>query len=102
MYMSFTREQASEVILRRIALITCAALVVIYAYLASASVFHAITERSMGNMIDEKRTGLARLEQEYFLLSKHITPDSASFLGLTKVRDKYFVSRERRVAAGEF
>jgi hypothetical protein len=100
MHMSFTREQKNEVFLRHTALVLCALFAFIYIYLASMSVFHAIVERSVVNSIEEKRSQLAALEHDYFLLSKQINPDAAARVGLQKAENRHFVSRSVRVAAG--
>jgi len=91
---SFTREGTNEVFLRRTLFILCGMLVVAYVYLASASVFHAIQERSAERSIEEKRTQLAKLEQAYFLLSRQVTLDTAGAYGLSKVGEKHFVNQD--------
>jgi hypothetical protein len=92
-YMGLSREHVGEVLLRRFAIATCILLTFIYIYFASASVFHAVVQKTTDGQIEESRTELAQLEREFFILSKKVDLKIASNLGLIRAQNKQFITR---------
>lgn len=93
LYVSLTREHPAEVLMRRTAGFVCVALIFAYIYFASASVFHAVMQRTAEGLIEGERTELAHLEKEYFSLSKRVDQRMAFDFGLTTAEEKHFVNR---------
>lgn len=82
---------------RRGGIILCGALIIAYIYFASASVFHAIMQRTAEGNIETARTELATLEKNYFSLSKHVDQNAAAGLNLVKASQKSFAERSVHV-----
>ncbi|MBI2048352.1 MAG: hypothetical protein HYT30_00270 [Parcubacteria group bacterium] len=101
-YVSLTREHPAEFYARRGMIFACTALLMVYVYFASASVFHAVAARSVASVSENERTELAHLEKEYFTLSKNIDMRRAGEFGLVKASDKHFVSRTVHVGLATY
>lgn len=97
LYVSLTREHPAEIFMRRTAGLLCVGLIFAYIYFASASVFHAVMQRTAEGMIESERTELAHFEKEYFALGKRVDQGAASDLGLIKAQNKHFVTRAAHV-----
>jgi len=83
--------------MRRASGIVCIGLIFAYIYFASASVFHAVMQRTAEGLIEGERTELAHLEKEYFALGKRVDQRVALDFGLIKVQNKHFVNRSAHV-----
>lgn len=87
------REHPAEIVVRRGLVLMTVAFLLCYAYLAGASVFHAVVQRSAGTQAEHVKTTLAGLEREYFVLSKSVDPSLGSSIGLSRAASKSFVER---------
>jgi len=96
-YIGLSREHVGEILLRRGAIALCVLLTFSYIYFASASVFHAVVQKTTEGQVEEAHTELAQLEREYFILSEQVDLKTASGLGLVRAQDKQFITRAVRV-----
>ena len=73
-----------------IALVVC---VCSYLYFIGLSIMNLVANREAVAQSDALKSEVASLEQEYFALSKAVTPDDAASLGLAKPVKTTFVRR---------
>lgn len=79
-----------------LALFLCIAL---YGYFVSLSIMNVIANREASVESERLRSTVVALEQEYFNLSKSITADLATDVGLTDTTETEFVRRPNGMAA---
>lgn len=78
------------------ALIGC---VFAYGYFVSLSIMNVVTHKEAIVESDRLQSDVSVLEEEYFTLSKEVTPEMAERLGLTSVSDTSFVRRPGAVGS---
>lgn len=73
-----------------LALVGC---VFAYGYFVSLSIMNVVTHKEAIAESDRLRSEVGMLEEEYFTLSKEISPEMAGRLGLTNTSDTSFIRR---------
>lgn len=75
--------------------------VVGYAYFVSLSIINVITHKEAIAESERLQSEVGMLEQEYFELSKKISPALAADLGMTQTSDTAFVRRPGTVGSAQ-
>jgi len=70
-----------------------------YAYLVSFSIMNVIAHKEAIAKSEKLQSAVGGLEEEYFALSKEVTPEMAGRLGLTGVSKTSFVRRPGAVGS---
>lgn len=85
---------AFAILVGALALLICA-----YFYFVIASVFNVIGERQADAEASGLQGTIASLEEQYFALSQALTPEEASDLGLTPVKETSYVYQPGNAAS---
>ncbi len=96
---ALSAEHPYEYSILRYTLFFACALVAIYLYLVSASVLNVIAQKEADGMSAKLESELGVLEGKYFSLSRNITAEHASELGLKPLTGNSFVYRHGNVGA---
>lgn len=72
-----------------------------YLYFVGVSIMNVITNREASVESERLRSIVGGLEEQYFTLSKAITPDAAGNLGLSASAETSFVRRTSAVAVND-
>ena len=75
--------------------------VVGYAYFVSLSIMNVIAHKEAIAESDRLQSAVGLLEQDYFQLSKNVTPALAAQLGMTETSDTTFVRRPGAVGSAQ-
>lgn len=95
---SLSREYAAERTLFRALVATTLMLSALYGYFVVSSALAVIAKNQMSNKIEEVESSVGQLESEYFALSRNMSPEAGSGLGLAPASDTTYVRRPSQTA----
>jgi hypothetical protein len=72
-----------------------------YAYFVSLSIFNVIAHKEAMAESDRLQSEVGQLEEEYFALSKEVTPALAAQLGMSPTKETAFVRRPGAVGSAQ-
>ena len=70
-----------------------------YLYFVGISILNVIANREAAAQSNSLQTAVSSLEQEYFKLSKSVTPERGESLGLSATKNQAYVRRALNVAS---